>query len=103
MTVEQAVFLLFSTMNALQIVSYIPQIVAVARDRNGATAIAYSSWLVWLGGGAATAAYAAVNIWDPWLLAVNLVHAVCCLTVIALTAWKRGGASRGRRRAEAVA
>lgn len=79
----------FTIANALQIVSYVPQIVCVARDRNGATAIAYSTWLIWLAGSAATAAYAMVNIWDVWLAAVNVVHSVCCVAVIALTAWKR--------------
>lgn len=89
MTVPEAVFIAFSFFNALQIVSYIPQIVAVARDANGATAISYSSWAVWMGGGAATTAYALINIWDIWLAMVNGVHAVCCLAVIVLTAWKR--------------
>lgn len=79
----------FTVANALQVVSYVPQIVSVARDRNGASAIAYSTWLIWLAGSAATAAYAMVNIWDAWLAAVNTVHSVCCIAVIALTAWKR--------------
>jgi hypothetical protein len=89
MSPEELVFTAFTATNALQIVSYLPQIVAVVRDRNGASAIAYSSWVIWLAGSASTSAYAMINIWDVWLLIVNAVHAVCCLTVIVLTAWKR--------------
>ena len=85
----EIVLVSFTVANALQVVSYVPQIVCVARDRNGATAIAYSTWLIWLAGSAATAAYAMVNIWDVWLAAVNVVHSACCVAVIALTAWKR--------------
>jgi hypothetical protein len=79
----------FTVANVFQIVSYVPQIVCVARDRNGASAIAYSTWLIWLAGSAATTAYAMVNIWDIWLAVVNAVHSVCCIAVVALTAWKR--------------
>jgi hypothetical protein len=79
----------FTVFNALQIVSYIPQIVCVVRDRHGASAIAYSTWIIWLAGSAATTAYALVNIWDIWLAAVNAVHTLCCLAILVLTAWKR--------------
>lgn len=89
MTLADASFAIFTVFNALQIVSYIPQIIAVARDRNGATAISYSSWTIWLAGAATTVAYATINIWDVWLALVNAVHAFCCLAVILLTAFKR--------------
>lgn len=90
MTPAEIVFAAFTAFNALQIVSYIPQIACVIHDRNGASAISYSSWAIWLAGSAATTAYALVNIWDVWLALVNAVHTICCLSVILLTAWKRG-------------
>lgn len=94
MALEDATFAVFAFFNALQIVSYLPQIICVARDRNGATAISYSSWAIWLAGAAATVAYATINIWDVWLALVNAVHAACCLIVILLTAFKRYAGSR---------
>jgi hypothetical protein len=94
MTPSEIVLTAFTVFNALQIVSYIPQIVCVVRDRHGASAIAYSTWTIWLAGSAATTAYALVNIWDIWLAAVNALHAICCLAVIVLTAWKRVRHSR---------
>lgn len=88
-TPADTVLLAFTVSNALQIVSYVPQIMSVWRDRNGAAVIAYSTWAIWLAGSAATTAYALVNSWDPWLAVVNAVHTLCCLAVIGLTAWKR--------------
>ena len=67
MTSAEIVLAAFTVFNALQIVSYVPQIICVVRDRNGASAIAYSTWFIWLAGSAATTAYATVNIWDIWL------------------------------------
>ena len=53
MSIEGALLVAFTIFNGLQIVAYVPQIVCVARDRNGATAIAYSTWAIWLAGCAA--------------------------------------------------
>ena len=97
MSPENIILVAFTIFNALQIVSYIPQIICVARDRNGASAIAYSTWAIWFAGCAATTAYAMVNIWDPWLALVNAVHTLCCLAVILLTAWKRAAHRAGSR------
>lgn len=89
MTSTEIVLAAFTVFNALQIVSYIPQIVCVVRDRHGASAIAYSTWIIRLAGSAATTAYTLVNIRDICLAAVNAVHTLCCLAILLLTAWKR--------------
>jgi hypothetical protein len=86
----------FSFFNALRIVSYLPQILRVARDRSGATAISYSTWSMWTCANLSTGAYAIVNLQDAWLAVVSLVNAAGCLAVILLTLWKR---RRFRRRA----
>ncbi len=54
----------FSIFNILRLGSYLPQIVRVATDTDGPRAISYSTWCVWIGANAATAAYAVVNISD---------------------------------------
>jgi hypothetical protein len=79
----------FSAFNLLRLVSYVPQIVCVARDGNGASAISYTTWGIWIGANSSTAAYALVNLGDPWLAAINGVNAICCTTVFGLAVWKR--------------
>jgi len=44
MTFMDLTYDLFTLFNGLRLVSYLPQIVRVARDSNGATAISYSTW-----------------------------------------------------------
>jgi hypothetical protein len=57
---------------------------------HGAAAIAYSTWFLWTIASAASAAlYAACNVLDPLLAAINAMNALCCLAVILLTAYKR--------------
>lgn len=82
-------FLLFAAFSGLRIFSYLPQIYRVATDRNGASAIAYSTWFMWVGANAATGLYAAVNLKDLYLAAVSVVFAICCVVVILLTFFKR--------------
>lgn len=89
MTIADFSFWLFTVSNGLRIVSYLPQIYRVAVDPHGAAAIAYSSWLLWTVASAASALYAACNVLDPLLAAINAMNALCCLAVILLTAYKR--------------
>ena len=58
----------------LRIVSYVPQIIRVARDRNGASAISCPTWLLWTGAHDSTAMYAATNLNDAWLAFGSAIH-----------------------------
>ena len=79
----------FSAFSGLRLVSYFPQIWRVARDGNGASAISYSTWLMWTGSHLSTGCYAAINLGDRLLAACSALYALCCLVVIVITVVKR--------------
>jgi len=89
MDLSYITFLLFAAFSSLRMFSYLPQIYSVATDKNGASAISYSTWGLWIGANATTALYAIYNLKDVYLASVSVVYAACCLSVIILTIVKR--------------
>ena len=89
MTLPEASLWAFTAFSGLRLVSYFPQIYRVARDLNGASAIAYSTWTLWTGCHVSTGLYAAINLSDSLLAAASMLYALCCVAVIAITAAKR--------------
>jgi uncharacterized membrane protein len=89
MLVSEATWLAFAAFSGLRTISYFPQIVRIARDRSGASAISYPTWLLWTGANVTTTMYAATNLNDVWLAFASSIYALCCIVVIALTAIKR--------------
>ena len=85
MELSQITLAAFAAFNALRLFSYFPQIVRIATDTNGASAISFSTWFLWTGSHLATGAYAAVNLNDHYLTLASALFASCCLAVIALT------------------
>lgn len=89
MTLPDITLLFFKIFGLLRFGSYFPQIARVVADNDGAKAISYSTWWMWIGANVSTAAYALVNLSDWALFAVSVANTSGCLAVVMLTAWKR--------------
>ena len=89
MEMPELTLAIFYAFNALRIGAYLPQILRVANDDNGAPTISYTTWSVWIGANGSTAGYALVIAPNWTLFAVNVLNALGCAAVVALTALKR--------------
>ena len=91
-----AISFAFGLFNLLRLASYLPQIVAVARDDHGAHAISLTCWTVWIGANAMTALYAWVRLADVALASVSAFNTACCLLVFCVAGYKRVVFTRSR-------
>lgn len=80
---------LFTAANTVRALAYIPQIVKAARDQNGATAISYTTWGLFLFSHLTTILYAVVYLGDAIMALVFLGNALACLAIVAVTFIKR--------------
>jgi hypothetical protein len=94
MTLEEITLSAFAACNSLRVIAYIPQIRKAATDENGASAISYTTWILFLVAHLSTVAYAIINRSD-WGLAVCFAgNAICCLIIVAIAYCKRRRHSR---------
>jgi hypothetical protein len=77
--------------NGLRVLSYVPQIVRVYKDKAGAQAISLSTWSFWTVSNLTTALYAAAILNDPFLSTVSAGNTACCGLVVAMVVAKRRG------------
>jgi hypothetical protein len=103
MSLEEATLALFAACNGLRIVAYLPQIRKAATDENGASAISYTTWSVFLLANLSTVAYAIVNRSDWGLAACFAINAVCCLAIVAVAYCKRRDHARRQRYGRPIA
>ncbi|UPJ47382.1 PQ-loop repeat-containing protein [Bradyrhizobium sp. 200] len=89
MRLEDITLTLFAACNFIRLFAYFPQIYKTATDKNGASAISYTTWGLFLIANLSTVAYALVNRADWWLAACFTCNALCCLAILAV-AYRRG-------------
>ncbi len=89
MTSAEIALAVFAICNSIRVFAYVPQIVAVARDQRGASAISYTTWGLFAVSHLSTVAYALLVISDWRMAAVFVANTLCCLAILGLTVWKR--------------
>ncbi|HEY8567184.1 MAG TPA: hypothetical protein VIL65_16925 [Beijerinckiaceae bacterium] len=89
MTASDAALLTFTACNTLRVLAYLPQILRILRDREGATAISYTTWGLFTVSNLSTVAYALATVQDMAMALVFGFNTLSCLAILGLTAWKR--------------
>jgi len=102
MTLADITLLAFTVCNSARVLAYLPQIWKASTDQDGAKAISFSTWSLFLVSHLTTAAYAIVNRGDSNLAYMFLVNAVGCAAILAAAALRRRHHHR-KLRADALA
>ena len=89
MPATEFIVIAFTATNSLRVVAYIPQIARLARDRSGAAAVSFCTWMLFLVSHLTTSAYAGVVLSDAWMCQVFAANAMCCAAIVALTFTRR--------------
>jgi uncharacterized protein with PQ loop repeat len=89
MTPAEVALVVFTACNTARVFAYLPQIVKISRDTQGATAISYMTWGLFGVSHLSTVAYAVLVVNDWRMAAVFAANTVCCVIIVGLTAWKR--------------
>lgn len=87
----QAIMVCYFITNTFRLLSYLPQIIQVAKQKDDVKAISLWTWGMWTLANFTTALYAgfAIEVADPLLALLNLGNAVGCLSVILIVVSKR--------------
>jgi uncharacterized protein with PQ loop repeat len=79
----------FTLCNTVRVFAYLPQIVKISRDTQGAAVISYTTWALFGVSHLSTVAYAALVVTDWRMAVIFSANTLCCVIIIGLTAWKR--------------
>jgi hypothetical protein len=79
----------FAVLNGGRIVAYMPQIMCVYRDRNGAEAVSLMTWAMFTAANLATVSYSLTVSSDVVVASVFALNAACCFAITCLVACRR--------------
>ncbi|GEO15151.1 hypothetical protein [Microvirga aerophila] len=79
----------FTLCNTVRVFAYLPQIVKISRDTQGAAVISYTTWALFGVSHLSTVAYAALVVTDWRMAVIFSANTLCCVIIIGVTAWKR--------------
>ncbi len=83
------VFTLFTFMNSIRIFAYVPQLLKVTEDKNGASAISYSTWTLFFLSHLTTVAFAIFYVGDLVMALIFSGNALACFAILLATFVKR--------------
>ena len=89
MNSAETAVVLFAVCNSARVLAYIPQLVRVARDADGARAISCLTWGSFTIANLSTVSYALLFLSDWRTAAIFGANAACCLIIVGLSAYKR--------------
>src|SRR3954452_25231388 len=79
----------FALLTGGRIVAYMPQIMCVYRDRNGAAAVSLLTWIMFTAANLATVSYSLTVSNDLVVAGVFALNAIFCFAITALVAARR--------------
>lgn len=85
MTNIETAVIAFTAFNAVRVVSYIPQIIKIWRDRHGCEAVSIITWMLFGLSHLSTVIYALIVVNDYYMAAVFSANAFCCAIIVVLT------------------
>jgi hypothetical protein len=80
---------LFVACNGARSIAYLPQIVRLARDREGAGAVSRVTWSLFALANASTVAYAAIVTGDVMVALIFALNTLGCLSVFGLATYRQ--------------
>jgi hypothetical protein len=93
MTLAECSMTALALLNGGRIVAYVPQILCIYRDRNGAAAVSLTTWAMFAAGNLATVSYSLTVSGDVVVASVFALNAACCLAIMCLAACRRFGSA----------
>ena len=93
--VPVVVFTLFTFMNSIRIFAYVPQLLKVTEDPNGASAISYSTWTLFFLSHLTTVAFAIFYVGDVVMALIFCGNALACFAILLATFIKRRNHAAG--------
>jgi uncharacterized protein with PQ loop repeat len=88
-TITNLSMIAFALLNGMRVFSYLPQIIRIYRDPNGAVAISILTWVLFAASHIATVWYVLVTSGDRLVATTFVLNATGCLAIVAPTTLKR--------------
>ena len=79
----------FAVLNGARVLAYLPQIIRIYQDRNGASAVSLTTWSLFMASNLATSSYAVTISNDLIVASIFALNAMSCLIIVSLTVAKR--------------